>query len=74
VTRPEDPRTPATATTYFNDGIGPDPYPNPDGAFPFTVTDSETHAYQAAGIYELKLIVRDDDGGTPEILLVNVIV
>jgi hypothetical protein len=66
--------SPATATIYYNDGIGPDPYPSPGGTFPFAATDSEAHAYQAAGMYELKLIVRDDDGGTTEIPLVVVIV
>jgi len=66
--------TPATAKTYYNDGIGPDPYPSPGGTFPFTATDSEAHAYPTAGMYELKLIVRDDDGGTTEIPLVVVIV
>jgi len=66
--------SPATAKTYYNDGIGPDPYPSPGGTFPFAASDSEIHAYQAAGMYELKLIVRDDDGGTTEIPLVVVIV
>ena len=74
MTRPRGPRTPATATTYYDDGAGPDPYPSPGGTFPFTASDSETHAYQTAGMYELKLIVRDDDGGTTEIPLVVVIV
>jgi len=66
--------TPATATTHFNDATAPDPYPSPCGTFPFTATDSEAHAYQTAGIFELKLTVRDDDGGTTEIPLVVVIV
>jgi len=66
--------SPATAKTYCNDGIGPDPYPSPGGTFPFAASDSEIHAYQTAGMYELKLIVRDDDGGTTEILLVVVTV
>jgi hypothetical protein len=30
---------------------------------PATVTDSETHACAMAGMYELKLTVRDDDSG-----------
>ena len=55
---------PATARTYFNDGAEPDPYPSPGGIFPFTATDLETHAYLMAGAYDLRLIVRDDDGGT----------
>ena len=53
--------TPATATTYFNDGIGPDPYPSPGGTFPFTATDSQVHQYSSAGGFDLRLTVRDDD-------------
>jgi len=59
--------TPATATIYHNDGTGPDPYPSPGGTFPFTTADSQLHAYAVAGTYELKLTVRDDDGGLVEI-------
>jgi len=66
--------TPVTATTYFNDGIGPDPYPSPGGTFPFTATDRQTHVYAMVGTYDLSLIVRDDDGGKSQLLVVVVII
>jgi hypothetical protein len=56
--------TPATATTYFNDGIGPDPYPSPDGMFPFTAADEQTHHFAVAGTFAITLTVTDDDGGS----------
>ena len=62
--------TPATATTYFNDGVGPDPYPSPGGTFPFTATDMRTHIYATAGAHTITLRVSDDDGGTIEVTLV----
>jgi len=65
--------SPATATIYYNDGIGPDPYPSPGGTFPFTTTDSRKHVYSTAGKYDLKLTVRDDDGDLMELLVVTVI-
>jgi len=58
--------TPATATTHFNDGAGPDPPYSPGGTYPFTATDSQTHAYSSAGAYTVTLKVSDDDGGTSE--------
>jgi len=65
--------TPAIATTYFNDGIGPDPYPSPDGIYPFSATDSAQHIYSMAGDYSLTLTVLDDDGGMMNIVIVLVI-
>jgi hypothetical protein len=56
--------TPAIATTYFNNGIWTDPYPSPDGIYPFTATDSAQHIYSMAGGYSLTLTVMDDDGGS----------
>ena len=60
----------ATATIYYNNGVSPDPHPSPGGTFPFTATDTWTHAYMVAGTYILILRVSDDDGGTSEVILV----
>ena len=65
--------TPVITTTYFNDGIGPDPYPSPGGTFPFTAMDVQTHVYITAGAYSIVLRVSDDDGGVKEIMLAVVI-
>ena len=43
------------------------------GTFPFTATVEETHFYSVAGTYDLKVVVRDDDGGNKELLVVIVI-
>jgi hypothetical protein len=68
--------TSAVTTTYYNDGVGPDPYPSPWGEFPFTATDAATHSYSPnhpccggghhqppATTYTVTLTVEDDDGG-----------
>jgi len=65
--------TPATATIYYNDGIGPDPYPSPGGTFPFTAADSAQHVFSMAGDYSVRLTARDDDGGIAEVVIVLVI-
>jgi len=65
--------SPSTATTYLDDRIGPDPYPRLDGIFPFTATDSQVHRCSSAGRPDLRLTVRDDDGGESEILIVIMI-
>ena len=65
--------SPATVRIYFNDGIAPDPYSSPGGIFPFTATDSETHAYTMAGAYDLRLIVNDDDGGASMLSILVII-
>jgi hypothetical protein len=59
----------ATSTACLGDGSGPDPYPSPDGTFQFTTKDSETHVYVMAGVVNLNLTVRDDDGGSVEIIV-----
>ena len=49
---------------YFNDGLAPDPHPSPAGTFPFTATDTGTHAWGDDGAYAVTLVVTDDDGGS----------
>ncbi len=49
--------------TYYNDGVGPDPYPRPGGTFPFTASDLQIHAITAAWTH-VTLTVIDDDGGS----------
>jgi len=48
--------------TYYNDGTEPDPYPSPEGIYPFTATDTLGHTYGDNYDYPLTLTVTDDDG------------
>jgi PKD repeat protein len=57
-----DDGTADTATTYFNDGSGADPYPSPDVS-PITQTDTAPHTFVSSGKYNITLKVVDDDGG-----------
>jgi len=52
------------ATTYFNDGIGPDPFPSPLGVFPFFAADDAEVNFVLPGVYVIDVTVTDDDGGT----------
>lgn len=50
---------------YFNDGVGPDPFPSPWGTFPFAAADRLEVPY-VRGV-PLVLQVEDDDGGATTI-------
>ncbi len=49
--------------TYFNDGVGPDPFPSTSGVFPFQAIDTAEVTCDAPGIHTMAVDVRDDDGG-----------
>jgi len=51
-----------SVVTYFNDGIGPDPYPSPGGVA-VNVTLLASHAYGLPGAYVVAVTAADDDGG-----------
>jgi len=51
-----------TVSTFYNNGISPDPYPSPWGTFPFLIDDIISCPYSGPGTYTLTLT--DDDGGS----------
>ncbi len=57
-----DDSSPDTVTTYYNNGVSPDPYPSPD-VNPITETDPVVHTYTSSGTYTITLKVTDDDSG-----------
>ena len=48
---------------YYNDGIGTDPYPSPDGKSPFTRGETENSIFTDDGSFSISFTVIDDDGG-----------
>lgn len=57
---------PEVIVTYYNNAPvnTPDPYPSPDGTFPFTIIDTQIWGYPTPPrIFNPRLKVRDDDGG-----------
>ncbi len=48
-------------TIYYNDGIGPDPYPSPT-INPRNISEDATCQYGDDGVFTVTLIVSDDDG------------
>jgi hypothetical protein len=69
-----DDATPDTVTDYFNDGVGPDPYPSPDGVYPVFQTDIQYHTFTSSGNYNVQITVDDDDGGTAVVGIVVILV
>ncbi len=69
-----DDATPDTKTAYFNDGVGPDPYPSPDGIYPVLVLDVQGHVFASSGIYNVQLTVEDDDGGLDVVVVIVILV
>jgi PKD repeat protein len=60
-------------TEYYNDVLNPDPYPSPDGIFPFAAFDTKGHTYWVSGTYNVELTVADDDGGVDVIVIVLIL-
>lgn len=52
-----------STSIYYNDGVGPDPFPSPD-VNPITVTDIQMHAFFLPKVYTVTITVTDDDGGS----------
>jgi hypothetical protein len=69
-----DDLTPDTVTTYFNNGVSPDPYPSPDGIFPVSQFDLQGHIFYASGNYNVQLTVTDDDGGSISDVIVIILI
>jgi hypothetical protein len=59
---------PTITNVYYNDGVGPDPYPSSSGIFPFSATDTTSHTYGDDGIFSVTLTVTDDDGGSTTVM------
>lgn len=55
---------PGPAETVYNDGSSPDPPLSPGGTFPFTATSSVHLTFPGPGTYVVRVVVRDDNGGS----------
>jgi murein DD-endopeptidase MepM/ murein hydrolase activator NlpD len=53
-------------TTYFNNGVAPDPPLSPFGIFPFAADDAAVAVYGDPGVESLTVTVTDDDGGSAD--------
>jgi PKD repeat protein len=53
--------TPDTVTIYYNDGMGPDPFPSPE-VNSMEILDSLVHTYGDDGVFTVTVTVEDDDG------------
>jgi hypothetical protein len=51
------------ATTYFNDGVGPDALLSPGGTYPTSAVDATGVTLGTVGVTSVGLSVTDDDGG-----------
>jgi hypothetical protein len=69
-----DDGTPDDQTIYYNDGSGPDPYPSPEGNYPFSAFDTKGHIFWAGGTYDVELQVLDDDGGVDSVVLAIILI
>lgn len=69
-----DDATPDTVTTYFNDGVNPDPYPSPDGIYPFMAHDLQKHIFMTSDNFNVQLTVDDDDGGMDVVVLIVILI
>jgi PKD repeat protein len=56
--------SPIITGIHYNNGLGPDPYPSPDGTYPFIAEDSVICQYPfPPNTFLPSLTVTDDDGG-----------
>jgi len=53
---------PDEKSTYYNNGVSPDPYPSTD-IHPRDVTDVKSHIYGDNGAFTVTVFVQDDDSG-----------